>query len=152
MISKMLMGFAFVLAVIPSHSSATPRNYHLDCATATGKEICVSIRRVEINVRPCEGAGCDFYNLINLMDRATDLYIESLATSATRQAGDLAFSAASTLCHTTFTGERDQIRRLTVSANRFLEAMIELQELAGITDTMACEFEVDDNSTRTIPR
>jgi hypothetical protein len=98
-------------------------------------------------VQPCEGTGCDFYYLIRLMDRATDLFIQSLSTTASDQAGDFAFSAASALCHTAFTGERDVIRRLTASANRFVRAMQEIQIQAGLTDTMVCEFEIDDRST-----
>jgi hypothetical protein len=37
-------------------------------------------------------------------------------------------------------------------STRFVSAMADLQTQAGITDTVACEFEIDDRSTRAFNR
>lgn len=143
MLRRLFFAIGLSLAMFSNPLYSEASDDQLDCATPTGKEICVAIRKVEINAIPCEGAGCDFYKLIHLMDSATDLYIQSLTITATKQVGDLAYSAADALCHTKFTGDRNVILRLTVSANRFLNAMQEIQTHAELTDTMTCEFETE---------
>jgi hypothetical protein len=80
--------------------------------------------------------------MAQLMDRATDLYIESLAESATDQVGRIARDASSDLCSLEIEGPANVILRFVSSANRFLEAMLELQEIALVTSPDTCHFEI----------
>jgi hypothetical protein len=95
---------------------------------------------VESLAEPCLGSGCDFGRLMAQMNHTTTLYIQLLPQTASPQAGNLAKSASSTLCGLEFTGPQQVITRLIVSANRFLESMLELQEMAGLDEPESCQF------------
>lgn len=114
--------------------------FDLDCKAPAGKNVCVAIKTVESFAQPCMGSGCDFPRLIAQMDRATQLYIGLIPETASPQAGALAKSASSALCDTRFTGSGSVIARFIVSANRFLEAMLELQEVANVEEPDTCVF------------
>jgi hypothetical protein len=134
-----LMWVAF-LAFVPGISLA---GYHLDCSDPTGRSVCIAIRKVESMAQPCIGSGCDHNGLIRQMGVATARYIETLAETASEQAGNFARDASYELCGLAFTGHPDVIRRFVVTANRFLEAMLELQQISGIEDTETCELIID---------
>ena len=125
----------FALGAMPAKA-----DYQIDCSAEPGRVLCVEMRQIEFALTPCTGSGCTFGALANQLDRATEIYLNLFATSATDQAGNLAQDVSDKLCSSRFRGERSQIQRLQVSANRFLQAMAELQEIAGITDTRTCQL------------
>lgn len=139
MLHRITLGLLAMIGII---TAANPlyASYHLTCQDEIGREVCVSIRRVESLSNPCTGSGCDFSALTRRLDKTTALYLDALATSASEQAGEYARSATDALCGTRFTGPTAVISRLRVSLNRFMVAMDELQELAEIEDPVTCEF------------
>ena len=137
---SLLVFFNFHTRIALSAEIEIEDNYDLTCTHAQGKQVCSAIKMVENLVQPCVGTGCDFSQLIAQMNHATEIYIELLPQSASSQAGDLAKSASLALCETRFTGSQNLIARLIVSANRFLEAMLELQQIAKVNEPETCEF------------
>lgn len=139
MVHYIVGGLVTILSLV-TVSTPLQAGYHLSCQDELGREVCIGIRRVESLSEPCSGSGCDFSALIKRLDRTTGAYLDTLATSASEQAGNYARSAVDALCRTTFTGPTTVISRLRVSINRFFSAMEELQELAEIEDPETCEF------------
>lgn len=116
----------------------------INCREFPGRRVCSDIRMFDSLLGDCTGAGCYglWHEQMRTVRSLSDYYYDNVAYGAetSEEAGRLSERTARRLCGIRVTGPADYVSRLTVTYNRMVQLLVELQENAGIRRPYSCKF------------
>lgn len=117
-----------------------------DCSKSPGRDLCLKTRKAESYIRECQGQSCYsmWRSYIVALDDLTQFYLSNFLPkdSFSSDIGEMAYSLSKGICGQEITGDSDWVRRVSLSENRALPFLKEVQERAGLPVVKTCKKEV----------
>lgn len=114
-----------------------------DCSVAPGRDLCLKLNTAKSYLVNCQGNAC--YTLwghyLKSLNRVSATYTENFLPNDkfAVEVGTLANALATAICRNRIEGDADWVRTITMTENRVLPLLKEIQQQAGLPETKSCK-------------